>query len=472
MKNINLFIYFIIAGFFLGLTGPQLFSDGMFMDGLWYAAIAKNMAMRLGDFWNPHFTATIYNPFFEHPPLAFGIQSILFKVFGDTIYIERFYSLFMIISTAWIIKLIWQEVTGKEKSTYAWIPILLWAIVPVISWGCANNMLENTMTVFIYLAILFIIKSQKTKSLHHIMMAGGMLTLSFLTKGFVGLFPLSFPFWIWIFQKHYHFKAFIFDSLLLIFFTLAPFAFIFLISPEAMDSLLAYLETQVIVSIQTVQTVSYRLWIVWSLLNELVYSVVFIGLLLIINRKRLSYLKTNPLNQWVWTFIGLGLSGVLPIMVTMKQRGFYIIPVFPLFAIALGIIALPFIHRVFSENIISHLGAKIIKATGLILLLAGISLSVKQYDRTGRDKKILSDIRTIIDVVPNQTIGVSKKLYKNWSIHGYFSRFSTISLDTNLVMDYRYVIVEPNYDNSQILDSYENCNLNTHRIKLLEFISQ
>ena len=71
----------------MGIVAPSLFSDGMFADGVDNATIARNMANGLGDFWQPHHTNVIAPEFYEHPPLAFGLQSIWFRLLGDSIYL-------------------------------------------------------------------------------------------------------------------------------------------------------------------------------------------------------------------------------------------------------------------------------------------------------------------------------------------------------------------------------------------------
>ena len=49
---------------------PRLAHRGMFLDGVTYASIARNLAEGRGRFWAPHYTATIYPAFHEHPPLG------------------------------------------------------------------------------------------------------------------------------------------------------------------------------------------------------------------------------------------------------------------------------------------------------------------------------------------------------------------------------------------------------------------
>jgi len=149
--------YIIVFGLFLGICAPTLWSDGMFMDGLYYAAISKNLANGLGDFWYLHHTDFSHPIFREHPPLAMGLQSIFFSIFGDSIYIERFYSLLTFIVTGFFIHLIWKEVIGKKYSLYSWLVLFFWAIIPLNSWACSNNILENTMNIFVASSVFFLI---------------------------------------------------------------------------------------------------------------------------------------------------------------------------------------------------------------------------------------------------------------------------------------------------------------------------
>ena len=154
-KHHYLFLFIIFL--FLGIVSTELFSDGMFMDGLIYADISRNMAEGLGSFWKPHFTDTLFNVFYEHPPLAFGLQSIFFKLFGDNIYIERFYSLLTYVIVGCLIVLIWSKLTSYKKT--GWLPLFLWLSTNYVTWALANNMLENTMSIFVCLSVLFYLNS-------------------------------------------------------------------------------------------------------------------------------------------------------------------------------------------------------------------------------------------------------------------------------------------------------------------------
>lgn len=145
----------------------ELWSEGMFLDGVYYATIAKNLSNGLGSFW---FLPSIASSdvFHGHPPLAMGLQSIFFSIFGDSIYIERAYSLFTFLITGFFIHLIWKEVMGGKYSSYSWVVLFFLAIIPLNGWACSNNLLENTMNIFVAFSVFFLIKNIRTNDLVYI----------------------------------------------------------------------------------------------------------------------------------------------------------------------------------------------------------------------------------------------------------------------------------------------------------------
>jgi 4-amino-4-deoxy-L-arabinose transferase-like glycosyltransferase len=76
------------AGAF-GMLFPVMLLRGMSLDGITYATIARNMALDVGDLWHPFYTATLLNPFYEQPPLALWLESLLFRLCGDHWWVER-----------------------------------------------------------------------------------------------------------------------------------------------------------------------------------------------------------------------------------------------------------------------------------------------------------------------------------------------------------------------------------------------
>ena len=462
--NINKSIpfYLFVIAVFLFITGPSLFSDGMFTDGLLYATISRNLSNGLGSFWYLHFTDTLYPSFHEHPPLSFGIQSIFFIIFGDNIYVERFYSLLTYIITGIIIILIWNKISNNKFKSIAWLPLFFWITIPLVSWGCANNMLENTMMIFVSLSVLFIINSLEHNRFLYLILSGIMLFLGFLTKGFVALFPLSLLFWIWIINKKISFKRFLIDTFILVIAMLVPLLLIYLFDYEGIKSLVLYFNRQVVGSLKNIQTVDNRFYILWRLFSELIPALIILFVSFVfIKKKKLDFRKMKKFSKWIITFLALGLSGVIPIMISMKQSGFYILATFPFFSIALALIIAPFVSLFVSKIKFYQKAFRIFKTISYLLFLISILICLFQINRVGRDKDKIHDIYTIINKVPHNTIiSVKPEMWADWSIDGYFARYANISLDPNKKIRHRYFLIKKINENN-ISSVYRKIMLNT-----------
>ncbi len=428
-KHRSLFI--IVFSIFLGTVAPNLFSDGMFTDGLTYAAISRNMSAGLGSFWKPHFSYGLFPEFYEHPPLALGLQSICYKLFGDSIYIERFYSLFTFLLVGLITIHIWKYFTKSHK--YVWLPLLLWITVSKVSWACANNLLENTMTVFVSLSVLLFLKSREKNGHIMLVLSGLVLSLAFLTKGFTGLYVWSMPLFAWLIYRKESFVQMFLRSLVMASATALPIVSLYLFSESASIHLNNYLNHQVIGSIQNVATVDSRFAITREFLQNSIIPLVITLLLLALgirkNReKAIGAIKENT-NHSLFLFLVV-LSGILPIMISLKQRGFYILTVYPLFAVSLGMLVQFKVETFISR--ISEKQTRALRIIALSLLIISISISVAQVGRTGRDKEKIADCHAIIQVVEeNSLISLSTDLYTDWSLHGYMARYGNVSLMVN-----------------------------------------
>src|SRR5689334_12523447 len=114
--------YVLVTGAFAFLTITRNAQRGMFLDGVTYAAISRNLAAGRGTFWDPFYTATLYPHFREHPPLGFGLQAIFFAVLGDHLFVERLYSVAAGALTAVLIVWLWRSTLGQRA--YDWLPLV------------------------------------------------------------------------------------------------------------------------------------------------------------------------------------------------------------------------------------------------------------------------------------------------------------------------------------------------------------
>jgi hypothetical protein len=289
-----------------------------------------------------------------------------------------------------------------------------------------------------------------------------MLSLGFLTKGFVAFFPWTFPFLLWLFFKQKSFVKMIFDSAAIFVFTITPLVLLILFSPVASLSLHKYIDNQVIESLKNAVNVSSRFDILKRLLSELAPAAGLVIILLFrawIRKSPVFLIKESSKKALV--FVLLGLTGVLPIMISMKQSGFYIIPAYPFFAIGTGILMYPLIDSLFMNINFNSKGFLFFQFVGLGLVLAGTILSIYFSDHYSRDKDKIKDISVILKEIPQGTIiNISPDMYSDWSLHAYFGRFKNISLDPDLNNKRNYLLIKNEYYSDTLNSNYISIKLN------------
>ena len=115
LKNVNGSFIKLTLVIFLALLFPFILQEGLFMDGLMYSTISHNLANGIGTYWYPSYSETIYPVFNEHPPLGFILQSFFFQVLGDGFYIEKIYSFFTAILTAFFMVKLWKHFAYSKR---------------------------------------------------------------------------------------------------------------------------------------------------------------------------------------------------------------------------------------------------------------------------------------------------------------------------------------------------------------------
>lgn len=419
---------------FLFLLLPFMFSKGMFMDGMMYTNIAHNLYQGEGSFWQPYFLKTIYPAFHEHPPLAFGLQSLWYDVFGDAIWVDKFYPFCMAIFTGVLMVLIWQKLFEDNKTiqVWSWLPILLWISIPRVFWAYQNNVLESTMGVFCGLALLSLIhvgEKLQFKSFGLMTLSAIFLLLAFLTKGFTGLFPLASLFFIDLILKKFSFKKAVIRSLFLVgIFGLVAILF-FGFNQAAFQNIETYLKTQVAESLSGQRETDSRFFIIKTLISESLLPIILTLLIWSISyfRKKSNGDKTMGLAESKVLLI-ISLSGILPMMVSPKQLGFYIIPAVPYFVMALVALIVPIIQQwQFNPKLIQLK----LSAIGILIGYVGlIFFTIHQTGNPTRDQAELNDVHKISQIVGQKTtIDASPELFRNWTLMAYFKRYEGIEMD-------------------------------------------
>jgi hypothetical protein len=260
-----------------------------------------------------------------------------------------------------------------------------------------------------------------------------------MSKGFTGLFPFSIPFLFYLFysKKTYH-KWFLETVLLLLAFSLIVIV-PFLLSPSFYNYVKSYFLTQVVASVNGNREVDGHFFILKRVPQELL---ILIMLTLMVNLKYgkdilveiYRKVKANKSSQF---FLVLALFGSLPIMISPKQSGYYVLCSYPFFALFFGLIN--------KEEILaltSNLKLKLWEGKFRILLVSlifiSVSMSLFNWKRFYRDDKKITMIDSIERKMPqSKSIDVSWDFAQDYSLYAYFARRHNVSLYT------------PNYQNTK-----------------------
>jgi 4-amino-4-deoxy-L-arabinose transferase-like glycosyltransferase len=428
-RSNNTPFWLLLIGLFLILVSKSLLTEGMFFDGVTYASISRNMAEGQGTFWNPHYTQTLYPEFRQHPPLALGMEALAFRMLGDHWWVEKSYSVLMFLLSGLLIALIWKRTTNNLR--WAWLPLLFWFAMPLISWSATNNLLENTMSVFVLLSVYLMIVGYQRHRMIWLLLSAVVLLLAFLSKGFTGLFPLAFPILYCAFDQKRKWIQGPIDSLILLVAVVVFAGIVFLVCPGSFGYIKDYIRLQVIGGGLYEATASSRFYIVVALLQQLIIPFV-LALVLVICKARSKVnskvFEFPPDKCWFYSFLILGLLGVLPIMVSVKQRDFYMLAALPFLALACGHITLSML-TLWLPKITPKVRGWMTLGAGCVVLL-GVVLNVVHIGKYGRDEALIEEVKQkTAEVGDNSIIEITQEEYTQWAKHAYYMRYGKISLN-------------------------------------------
>jgi len=442
VKTVSWPFWLVIVSLFAIFLSPELLSDGMFMDGLIYAAVAKNMAHGVGSFWSPHFSETAMTPFHEHPPLALGLQALFFKVLGDGRWTERLFSLLAGVALIVLIRGLWRWAVPQPLRRTAWLPVFLWFTVQLVYWSIGNNMLENMVSLFCGLGVFLYLRAplDRTRSLW-LLGSGLAVTLGCLSKGPVALFPLAVPLLARLTLAHRTWRETVADQVWLLAGAIIPAAAMLALSHGARSSLTAYWNVQVLHSLSSVQTVSSRWAILDRLVRETLPMVMIAGTVaLVAFRFSFSSLLVS-LRRPALFFLVVGLSASLPITISLKQNGFYLVPSFMFFALGWALWIGPAVAHWTGTLRPEGRVVRSIKSMGMVLAAVAVVVASFQINRVGRDRDVLRAVYDSLEVIPARCrINICTSLFQSWSLHGYYARYAFVSLERNMDLVHPYLL--------------------------------
>lgn len=456
------------------LIVSQLVQDGAFMDGLLYICVSKNLAMGHGTFWNLNFSQTFLSSFHEQPPLYFSLLAIFYKVFGTSMYVERLFCFICFGLNAFFIHKLWRKiyVSNPLIASNSWLPILFWTIIPVCFWAYINHVEETVMSVFTIASIYYLYSALflKEKIIRTILLGGFFIFLASLTKAIQGLFPLIAIFGYWLIFKEISFKKMIGYTLLLISVPVIIYSFLLITNPEVYISFQSYFETRLVRTFNNLgSTTANRFQLIFILFQELLPIIVLTLLIFFFTKKHKSFdVKNNEHTKTIFWILLIGLSGALPLMVTLEQRGFYLVTAMPFFATALAMLLAPRLSGIINTINSQTRGFKIARLSIIILFLSSILFSFLQIGHYKRDERVLKDIYAIGKIVPeNDIINIPENMTNDWSTICYFERYFDISLEQRKTKN-KYFIIRKDLSKSLVPEDYTICSFKTNELDLYQ----
>lgn len=413
----------LTLGLLLGLLAPTLFAEGMFLDGTIYAVLARNMAEGIGTYWLPSFSETYQATFFGHPTLGFFMESIFFRVFGDYLWVERLFTLIIASLNIYFISQIWRA-NGQAKA-FTWLPILMWVLMNEVIWCISNNLLENTLSLFLLITYWSYIQYVQKKAWKYFLLSCVCSIGAFMVKGPVGLLVLAIP-TVYFLSRKISWSSWLSHSGLIGLSLIMYIGLNYWFVPEAQVFFGSYIDLQLYKGAIGAETVSSRFFIIGAFFKGILIPMLFC--ILVVGVDHLLYKHSTQLLKRIdWSWFIFVVLGVLPIMVTLKQRGFYIIPIYPFMAIFM---AIPLTHTMALKGFNRWLEGSWVKRVAVGFFLLTCLMNIYFVGKVNRQAPIISDVKLVETVVQeDRIIQISDALKRDWGIKAYFQRYARISLD-------------------------------------------
>jgi 4-amino-4-deoxy-L-arabinose transferase-like glycosyltransferase len=406
----------------------------MFVDGVTYAVLARNLAIGQGTFWNPFYTATIYPQFHEQPPFGIALESLAFTAAGDHLAVERVFSVLLGLTTLGLIVALWRSTFGDRRQD--WLPLLFWLLPSTVTWAVINNMLENTQAALTTAAVWMCVRAMRRESptVGWASGAAALAAAAVLVKGPTGLFPLAAPAIaaLTVSESRPHAMR---ASVTMVLVMLAISAGIFA-SPSARVALTEYWHQHLGAAISgargggrlaAVGALAYHLAGGVFLRMGAMLGLVWLTATLLIAR---GARRGGDEVQWTRFFFLIALTASIPVLVSTKIVGHYLVPSIPLFALGFAGAARRWVAAMQQRYEGARVITTAIGSVGAALLLIAIVLPFLPIPIEPRDVRWIAEYRVIGAVLPRgSVIGTCSGAATDWGLHAYMQRFFNVSLD-------------------------------------------
>ena len=431
-----LYLWFL-AGTLLVITLLAGFiREGMFIDGIVYAAIAKNLSLNQGNVWDPFYSTTHFAHFYEHPPLVFYLQSGLFRLLGPDSPAERVYNALVALVQFALLAFYWLTQGPRMSSASATLPwssiswlLCLWLLIP-LNYLYTSNMLECTLTLFTTLAGLMLLVNTRSISGTLITTACSAcaMMVAFLCNGPCAFFPLAIPcLKALILQKNNHHQA-LAESVLLAGLLGLAFVIFYALVPDAWINTTHYLHEQLAASLsgdRGTRFTGFAHMHIFVLYMRAYWLVA--GITLLVNLATKQPLPAM-MTRYGLLLLAVSLIASLPVGISPRQAFNYIMPSAPFATLAAMIWSYPATLRLMqrlSSSRFLQTKALWLCCSMFIISLIGVSVQ-RMYAKPNLMLRNILQLRH--DLPQHSVVSVDSELFYAWYTGAYFARFSSISI--------------------------------------------
>jgi hypothetical protein len=392
---------FVLGAVLLWFVAPYWLQDGMFMDGQIYAAVAQNLADGLGTFWAPVYQPSSPVPYSEQLPLFAGMESLLFRVLGASVWTERVFMALAWIATAAGIGALQRRWWPERGSDSALWVVALWSSAPLVGWGMGNHVQEMWMAPFTLWAV---VAMSHTRWLW----VGGVLTVAAaLFKGPQGLFPLV---WLPLLGGLGLVpRTEVVRRFGIVLATVLALAVGLWFWDDAREAILRNAGNRLVRTFTQDRaiTTADRMWLLGPMLGQ---WVVLLGSALVVAWVRFGLFRAT-LDRRAFAMLALGLCASLPLMVTQEQRDFYLIT-------SLGFVALGLGNALGGTKVVRR--PRFAVAVGVIAM---VGLSSMPWRRVERDAELRASLAMFKEeFAPRSAFNAAPELRLNHELAAYAMR--------------------------------------------------
>ncbi|WP_353719114.1 hypothetical protein [Dyadobacter sp. 676] len=271
----------------------------------------------------------------------FGMQSLIFRLIGDSTAVENIYNGIILACIVTLIVSVWRVLFRNDEQVrrHAWLPVLMWYGLRIVWWSVPNNMLDTSLAMFCLASCYtqLLVLSKKRYANGYWILSGILVLLACLTKGPVGLFPLAFPVLYDLIFKNSRRR--IFGGALTLLATVAILTFAVLQYPPARSLLKSYFDGQVMMALLKKREGGEKNWVahfylVKILIVNILPHIVFTGgIWFVIHFSKAGFKISETAKRAVLLNLLVIFSILVPMLASIKQSDPYLLPLTPFVAL-------------------------------------------------------------------------------------------------------------------------------------------